>query len=157
MVRGLRADTLTSALALGIAAYLVYQGIDLEIGTSSNPGSGFILFWTGSMMAALAGTVFVQSLLPSADRTTIGACFAEIRWGKVLYVLCLLVAYTFILATLGFVVATAILLLILFKTVEPQSWKVSIIGALLTTGCAWLVFVHWLGTQLPVGSLFEAG
>lgn len=157
MVRGLRADTLTSALALGIASYITYQGIDLEIGTSSNPGSGFILFWTGSIMAALAGTVFVQSLLPSADRATIGACFADISWGKVLYVLCLLVAYTFVLGTLGFVVATAILLLILFKTVEPQSWKVSIIGAVLTTGCAWLVFVHWLGTQLPVGSLFEAG
>jgi putative tricarboxylic transport membrane protein len=157
MLRGLRADTLTSALALGIASYIIHQGLDLEVGTTSNPGSGFILFWTGLMMAILSAIVLVQSLLPTADRTSIGACFADIRWGKVLYVLGLLVAYTTVLDLLGFIVATGILLVILFKTVEPQSWKVAILGSVLTTGCAWLVFVHWLGTQLPVGSLFEAG
>jgi hypothetical protein len=30
---------------------------------------------------------------------------------------------------------------------------VSLIGAVLTTGVAWLVFVYWLGQQLPTGSL----
>jgi putative tricarboxylic transport membrane protein len=156
MLRAIRADTLTSALALAIAAYIVNEGVALEIGDSHNPGSGFILFWAGIIMLGLSGTVFVQSLLPTADRTSIGAVFKDIRWGKVLYVTALLVAYTAVLDTLGFIIATAILLIILFKTVEPQDWITSIVGSVLTTGVTWLVFVHWLGTQLPSG-IFEIG
>jgi putative tricarboxylic transport membrane protein len=151
MFRWLRADTLTSALALGMAAFIIQQGLELDVGDSHNPGSGYILFWTGLMMTGLAGTVLVQSLLPSGDRTSVTAVFADIRWGKVLYVTALLVAYTAILTALGFVIATGILLVILFKTVEPQSWTTAIVCSLLTTAAAWLVFVYWLGTQLPAG------
>lgn len=156
MSRGLRADTVTAALMLVIAGYVIHQGIDLEIGDSHNPGSGFILFWTGLIMAGLSGVVLVQSLLPSGDPIGALQVFADIRWGKILYVTALLVAYTAILSPLGFIIATAILLVILFKTVEPQSWTVAIIGSALTTGSAWLVFVYWLGTQLPSG-IFEIG
>lgn len=156
MPRGLRADTLTAALALAIAGYVIHQGIDLEVGDTHNPGSGFILFWTGLFMAGLAAAVIIQSLLPSGDATGVAEVFRGILWGKILYVTALLVAYTAILNTLGFIIATALLLVILFKTVEPQSWTVSLIGSVLTTFSAWLVFVYWLGTQLPSG-IFEFG
>ena len=153
MRRGLRADTLTSAMAIAIAGYIVHQGLDLGVGAASDPGSGFILFWTGLIMIGLSGVVFVQSLLPSADATTLSEPFRGIRWGKVLYVVALMVVYAAVLEDLGFILATAALLLILFKTVDPQSWTVAIVGSVLTTGVAWLVFVYWLGTQLPSGIL----
>jgi len=156
MSKGLRADTVTAALMLAVAGYIIHQGIDLEVGDTSNPGSGFILFWTGLFMAALSACVLIQSLLPSGDRTGVIEVFAGLRWGKIVYVTALLVVYTFVLPILGFIIATIILLLVLFKTVEPQSWTVAIIGSVLTTLSAWLVFVHWLGTQLPSG-MFEIG
>jgi putative tricarboxylic transport membrane protein len=156
MLRGLRADTLTGALALAIALFIIFEGVDLEIGETSNPGSGFILFWTGLIMAGLAGLVLIHSLLPGADRAGFGAAFDDIRWGRVLYVVALLIVYTAVLPTLGFIIATTILLIVLFKTVEPQSWTVALLGSVLTTLSAWLVFVRWLGTQLPSG-IFEIG
>ena len=156
MPRGLRADTLTSALMLALAGYIIHQGMDLEVGDTHNPGSGFILFYTGLIMAGLAAAVLVQSVLPTADLTTVGQVFRDIRWGKVLYVSVLLVVYTALLPILGFLIGTTLLLIVLFKTVEPQSWTVAIIGSLLTTLSAWLVFVYWLGTQLPTG-MFEFG
>ena len=69
----LRADTFTAGLALAFAAFIIQQGLELGLGRASNPGSGFILFWTGLIMAGLAATVLVQrsfghrwsSLLPS--------------------------------------------------------------------------------------------
>ena len=156
MSRGLRADTMTAALMLAVAGYIIHQGLELEVGASNNPGSGFILFWTGLIMAGLSAAVLVQSLLPTGDRTGALQVFAGLRWGKILYVTVLLIAYTAVLPTLGFIIATAILLIVLFKTVEPQSWMVAIVGSALTTGTAWLVFVRWLGTQLPSG-IFEIG
>lgn len=150
----LRADTLTSLLALGLAGYIIQQGLALELGTPSDPGSGFILFWAGVIMAGLSALLLGQSLLPGGNPAGLGDGFAGTRWAKVLYVVVLLVVYARIVEYYGFILTTFALLLVLFKTVEPQSWRVSLAGAFLTTLCAWAVFVAWLGTQLPVGSVF---
>jgi putative tricarboxylic transport membrane protein len=156
MTSRLRADTVTALLALALAAYLAFEGKAMGLGHASDPGSGYIQFWTGLIMCGLAATQLVHSLLPGADKASLGSAFADIRWGKVLYVTALLVAYTAVLEFLGFIIATFLLLVVLFKTVEPQGWTVSIIGSALTTLVAWAVFVAWLGTQLPAGLLMES-
>jgi putative tricarboxylic transport membrane protein len=151
----LRADTFTSALALAVSAFILLQGRDLGLGRASDPGSGFILFWTGIIMTALSAVLLVQSLAAKAeDAAGMGDAFAGLRWGKVVYVVALMVLYASVVEYFGFILSTAVLLLVLFKTVEPQSWRVAIIGSALTTLGAWAVFVAWLGTQLPVGILF---
>ena len=153
----LRADTVTSLLALAVSGFILFQGIELGLGRPNDPGSGFILFWTGAIMTVLSGVVLAQSLMPAQrDAPGLGAPFAGLRWHKVLYVVALMVVYAAVLEALGFVVSTLVLLLVLFKTVDPQSWRVAILGSALTTLGAWAVFVAWLGTQLPVGTLFMA-
>lgn len=153
----LRADTVTSLLALAVSAFILFQGRELGLGRPNDPGSGFILFWTGAIMTALSAVVLGQSLMPAErEAPGLGAPFAGLRWGKVLYVVVLMALYAAVIETLGFVVSTLALLLVLFKTVDPQSWRVSILGSALTTLGAWAVFVAWLGTQLPVGTLFMA-
>ena len=151
----LRADTFTSALALAVSAFILLQGRELGLGRASDPGSGFILFWTGIIMTALSAVLLVQSLAAKAqDAAGLGDAFAGLRWGKVVYVVALMVLYAAVVEYFGFILSTAALLLVLFKTVESQSWRVAIIGSALTTLGAWAVFVAWLGTQLPVGILF---
>lgn len=153
----LRADTLTALIALAISAFILFQGRELGLGRPSDPGSGFILFWTGAIMTALSAVLLGQSLMPAQrDAPGLGAAFAGLRWGKVIYVVALMALYTAVIETLGFVLSTLALLLVLFKTVDPQSWRVSILGSVLTTLGAWAVFVAWLGTQMPVGTLFMA-
>ncbi len=152
----LKADTVTSVIALAVAGYIAHEGYALDLGTASNPGSGFILFWTGLVMAGLSTGVLIGSLIGSGPTFSLGSVFQDSRWGKVLYVVALLVVHAALLETLGFVITTFVLLVVLFKTVEPQSWGVSLAGAFLTTAAAWGVFVAWLGTQLPTG-MFEIG
>jgi hypothetical protein len=65
----------------------------------------------------------------------------------------LLVVYTATLEVAGFILGTFVLLVVLFKTVEPQSWRVALIGSALATASAWALFVAWLGTQMPSGLL----
>lgn len=151
----LRADTATSLIALGISGFILWQGLELGLGRASDPGSGFILFWTGGIMTVLSGALLLRSFAPSAaGQHGLGAPFEGLRWGKVLYVVGLMVLHSALIETFGFILTTFVLLLVLFKTVEPQSWRVALLGSVLTTFCAWAVFVAWLGTQLPVGSLF---
>jgi putative tricarboxylic transport membrane protein len=151
----LRADTATSLIALGISGFIAWQGRELGLGRASDPGSGFILFWTGAIMTLLSGALLVRSLAPAAaGQHGLGEPFAGLRWGKVLYVVGLMLLYAAVVETFGFILTTLVLLLVLFKTVEPQSWLVAVAGSALTTFGAWAVFVAWLGTQLPVGTLF---
>jgi putative tricarboxylic transport membrane protein len=152
----LKADTVTSVIALAVAGYIAHEGHALDLGTASNPGSGFILFWTGLIMAGLSSGVLIGSLTGSHPGFSLGSVFQDSRWGKVLYVVALLAIHAALLETLGFVITTFALLVVLFKTVEPQGWGVSVLGAFLTTAAAWGVFVAWLGTQLPTG-IFEIG
>lgn len=149
----LRSDTATAILAIAVAIFIAHEGYDLGIGSTSDPGSGFILFWVGLAIGAVAVALFIQSLAGRTAKQTLGAPFAGGRWPKVLYVVALLLVYTYVLDDLGFIVATFALLILLFKTVEPQSWTVAVIGSAVATLTAWLVFVTWLGTQLPAGLL----
>ena len=151
----LRADTVTSLLALAVSGFILFQGIELGLGRPNDPGSGFILFWTGAIMTGLSGVVLGKSLL-AGEGMGLGAPFVGLRWGKVAYVVALMLLYAAVIETFGFIASTLALLLVLFKTVDPQSWRVAILGSALTTLGAWAVFVAWLGTQLPIDTLFMA-
>ena len=75
MAPRLRAETFTAALMLALAAYIAYEGHDLGLGRASDPGSGYIQFWTGIIMAGLSTILLVQSFLPAANKSGIGAPF----------------------------------------------------------------------------------
>jgi hypothetical protein len=57
------------------------------------------------------------------------------------------------LPALGFLATTALLLLVLFMTIDRQSWIGPPVGAVLATAAVYIVFHRWLGTQLPAGEV----
>jgi putative tricarboxylic transport membrane protein len=149
-----RADVASSLLWAGVGAYVCYAGWDLELGAVNDPGSGFMIFWVGVIMLLLAAIVFV-----GAVRRTPGTGPQMVwghRWKKVVMVVAALVAYAWVLSWLGFIATTFILLVLLFKFVEPQRWTVAVGGAVASALLAYAVFHLWLGAQLPPG-VFELG
>jgi putative tricarboxylic transport membrane protein len=141
-----RADVATSLFWLGVGAFVVYSGWDLELGSASDPGSGFLLFWTGLVMVILSVVVLVNALRGRGTTRWIGG-----HWGKIVLVVLALALYGWLLEWLGFVLTTALLLLFLFKAVEPQRWWVAAAGAAGSAVLGYLVFKVWLGAQLPSG------
>lgn len=146
-----RADLASSLFWMAMGGFVAWSGWDLELGTVSDPGSGFLLFWVGLIMAGLAAAVLVNAVRsrPGPARAPAGRG----RWGKVALVLFSLVAYAWALPRLGFILTTAVVLVFLFKGVEPQRWSVAILGAVASALIAYLVFKVWLGAQLPAGFL----
>ena len=147
------ADVLAALFWLAIALGIVASGWELRLGTLNEPGSGFMIFWVGLAMTALCLAALLAGVRQPAGEG-MGALWAGTRWPLVPYVVVLLGLYAWLLPTLGFLTVTALMLLVLFKTIEPQSWTVSIGGAVVSTAIAWLVFGRWLGTQLPPGTLW---
>ena len=146
-------DISSGALLAALGLFFVVAGQDLGLGRVSDPGSGFLIFWVGVILIGLSSGIVAVAW--KSDREgeggTLGAIWAGANWRKVGYVVLVLAVYTWALPTLGFLLATVLLLLVLFRTVEPQSWTTSVVGSAAATLAAWLLFVKALGTQLPTG------
>lgn len=130
-----------------------YGGYDLELGTLHDPGSGFMFFWVGVIVIGLSLAVLVKAIRMKADQKEIRPLRGEIRWKKIFSVLAALVLYAYVFTYLGFILSTVLLLLFLFKAVEPQKWSWAVLGAVISTLTAYGVFQLWLGSQLPRGFL----
>ena len=130
-----------------------YGGVDLELGTLHDPGSGFMFFWVGMIMIGLSLSILIRAMKKTAVAGELKVLWAEIRWKKIVSVLVVLFLYAYAFTFLGFILTTILLLIFLFKSVEPQRWSWAILGAIISTLAAYGVFRLWLGSQLPRGFL----
>jgi putative tricarboxylic transport membrane protein len=146
-------DILSSLFWLAVGSGVCYGGYDLELGTLRDPGSGFMFFWVGVIMVGLSLAVLVKAVRMKPEQKGVGLLRREVRRAKILSVLAVLVLYAYVFPHLGFILSTVLLLLFLFKAVEPQKWSWAVLGAVISTLTAYGVFQLWLGTQLPRGFL----
>jgi hypothetical protein len=149
-------DILAAAFWLAVAVGITWSGWDLGLGTLNDPGPGGMIFWVGAVMTALSLATLVTALRPSRADATIGglaSLWHGTRWWLVPYVVALLALYAWLLPALGFLATTGLLLLVLFLTIDRQTWSGPPLGAILATAAVYIVFHRWLGTQLPAGEV----
>ena len=116
------------------------------------PGSAFVPFWLGLVMALLASMMLVRSLKEKDP----GAAWLPRGEGlrDMLVVLGATVAFVALLNVLGMVIGTALYLLFLMRYLGRHRWWVTIAVAASAAGFNWLVFVHWLHVPMPEGMLW---
>jgi len=136
---------------LAIGAFVIWVGRDLGLGRLQEPGPGFAFFWIGIAMCALALAVVGPALVSRGP--SLASLWTGTRWGKVLVVIALLLAYSFLFEAIGFIVCTLALLLVLMWFVDPVDWWLAIIVAVLATFSVWAALTKWLKIQLPAGVL----
>ncbi len=146
-------DIISSLFWMIVGAGVSYGGYDLELGTLHDPGSGFIFFWVGLIMVGLSLSIFIRALKEKGKAGEMRLIWSEVQWKKIVSVLVALFLYGYFFQTLGFILSAALLLVFLFKAVEPQRWSVAILGAVVSSLVAYVVFQVWLGSQLPKGLL----
>jgi hypothetical protein len=64
-----------------------------------------------------------------------------------------LVAYTFLLDSLGYPLCTFLLVLFMLLATEPQPWTVALGMAAITAVGSYVIFAIWLSVPLPRGPL----
>ncbi len=146
-------DIISSLFWMAVGIGICYGGVDLELGTLHDPGSGFMFFWVGLIMIGLSLSILIGAMKRTAVAGELKSLWTEIRWKKIVSVLVALFLYAYAFSSLGFIIATILLLIFLFKAVEPQRWSWAVLGAIISTLAAYGVFRLWLGSQLPRGLL----
>ena len=139
-------------LAFGI--FVIWEGYKLKIGSINDPGSGFVLFYTGILMCLFALSIIVAAITEGGP--TVRSLWAGTRWTKPLVVIGCLALFASLLQPLGFLLSSIPLLLLLLRVIDPVRWTLAIPLAVLAPLGVWWVLKHALLIQLPSG-IFNIG
>jgi hypothetical protein len=141
-------------LAIGI--YAAISAYRLGLGNFRQPGPGFIFFLMALLLIILSaidlGTTFIGKSKGEKEKSD-GPLWMGVRWQKVLLVLIGISIYIYIFNFLGFLLSTFLLMIFLFKAVEPTRWWVSILASTITILLSYGIFNLWLKVPFPTGVL----
>lgn len=114
---------------------------DLRLGTLTDPGPGL---WPTAIAVLLVITGVVIAVRRTADTEafTRGA-------GVVVTAAASLVLLAVLFERVGFEIPTALVLLLWLRLFGRESWRTTVLVAVLATAAAYLVFITALGVPLP--------
>jgi putative tricarboxylic transport membrane protein len=115
--------------------------------SSDGPGSAFLPFCLGVVMALLALGMFIRSWKQQHPGDAWFPRGEGLR--DMLVVLGVTVLFVALLKTIGMVLGTALYLAVLVWYLGRHRWWVTLAVAVAAAGFNWLVFVHWLRVPFP--------
>ena len=141
-------------VALALSLFVVWSGIDMGMGSITDPGSGYVLVYAGLLMIVFSAIMLYSAVKDGGP--TFVSLWRDVLWTKPLIVIVLLIAFTLAFETLGFLISTIILLIVLLRVIDPVPWVRAISIAVLVPLTCWYVLVKLLLIQLPAG-VFQIG
>ena len=124
----------------------------LKLGVVTKPGPGFFPFGAGFIMLILSLIALFQ-WMGKKDSSEKTVQKKPVRWWNIVIILAAIPAYALSLEKIGFLINTFLFISLLLKVVEPQTWKTSILGGVITAIAANLVFNVLFQAQIPSGIL----
>jgi putative tricarboxylic transport membrane protein len=145
-------DTFSSLFWFAFGFFIIlYSVYKLDIGMFKDPGSGFFLLISGIGLCLIAIIIFIKARLSKLDEKV--NIFIGVIWYKPVIILAVILFYIYLFEKLGFILDTILLMIFLFKCVEPQSWRVAVLYSFLSVFIIWFTFGYWFEVQLPSGIL----
>jgi hypothetical protein len=143
----MNADRVSGVVLFLFALAVAWQSRLLPFGTINAPDSGFFPMSLAVTLALLSGLVILSTWLPET------AAAAMPSWrgaGRVVAAVATLVAYVAVINWLGYLLATALVMLLLLRGVERVTWGVSLAVTVVSVVASYLLFRR-LGVPLPPG------
>jgi putative tricarboxylic transport membrane protein len=141
-------------IGLALGCFVIWSGLKLKLGTINDPGSGYVLFYTGILMCVFAAAIIVAAVTEGGP--TLASRWQGARWSKPALVIACLIAFSFALEPMGFLLSAIPLMLLLLRVIDPVRWSLAIPVAVLVPLGMWWVLKRLLLIQLPSG-LFGIG
>lgn len=126
-----------------LRAGLVYQKVV--------PGAGLFPMLAGLAIILLSMIMFFTTFKTEKGKKEIPLLGPRRR--NLFIVLGLLFSYALVLNWLGFPITTLLFMILILKGIEVQSWRVTLMIAVLSTFITYLIFSLWLKIEFPRGIL----
>jgi putative tricarboxylic transport membrane protein len=144
----------TGLIGLALGLFVIRSGLKLKLGSINDPGSGYVLFYTGILMCLFSISITIAAVMEGGP--TFGSRWEGTRWNRPVVIIASLIAYAIALDQLGFLISTIPLMLLLLRAIDPVRWTLAVPLAVLAPVGVWWVLKHALLIQLPSG-IFEIG
>jgi hypothetical protein len=139
---------------IGIGVVICFLAWRVHLGAFREPGPGFVAFVSGLFIFIVGLIMVISQALPRIshdDRFDLSLTFRNILWPRLGYTMALLFGYAVFLNTLGFILATFLVMWGLLYDREKNNWALSFLTSLVIAGGSYLLFEVWLRSQLPRG------
>jgi divalent metal cation (Fe/Co/Zn/Cd) transporter len=143
-------NMISSMILFLLAAFVLITSLGLGIGSVSNPQSGFMPFWISLLMLAFSLILFVTAYRNSSSRVRWADLWHKLHWQKSALAAAFLAAYIFFLPWAGYLIATSVLMIVLFRLTSMKTWTAAL-GAMLAVFFSYGLFSFILKTPLPRG------
>jgi putative tricarboxylic transport membrane protein len=131
-----------------IGAAILWQGRHLGMGSLRGPGSGFF-----PNVVAIGLMVLSLVLIIRGSKEEEGISFSARAALRILFVFLALIAYSFTLDYLGFLIVSFLLVTYLFRAFGSKKWYMAFAWAFVFVAVAYLLFDTLLEGNLPKGIL----
>jgi len=146
-----RADQVGGLLLLVFAIWYSAVALQYPYSGPAGPGSGFLPFWLGVAMAALAALLLIgatRSREPGARWLPEGAGLR-----RLLLMFGITVLFVALLKVVGMMLGTALFLVAVLRGIEGHRWPTALGVAVATAVLNYLIFTYWLRVPFPTGVL----
>jgi hypothetical protein len=125
-----------------------------ETGRLTQPGPGYLPLALGIILILLSLILLLgQRKRASGKKQIVSSSPRGSGWKKVVYTVLVLAVAAFFFEEVGYLITFFVLIVLLMKGAEAQSWKRILLTAVLATLGVYIVFVLLLQQPLPRGYL----
>jgi hypothetical protein len=140
-------NKIVSLSLLLLSVFLCIESSRLGLGNFREPGSGFLPFGASLVIGILSVILFLKER-GNKDKPI----FRGKKIRNTTYILSVIFIYPFLLYRLGYFICTLFLILFCSRIVSSQKWRIALLVSICTAISSYLLFVVWLGVQIPKGT-----
>jgi putative tricarboxylic transport membrane protein len=135
---------------IALAVIICWSSIQLDLGSLTEPGPGFMPFAIGAVLFILS-IANIYTTIPSSKE------ILPISRGniyKVTFTVLALYLYAFLLPLIGFIPDTLILMIFLLIVIQNVKWSIALLVSVLSVIVCYILF-SYLGTEFPKGFILS--
>ena len=148
----MRCDFIAATFWLVAGVLLSIWAATYSLGSLYHPGPGFVPLILGVLLIFFSLILLGKSKKSDTD-TSAPFEGSSGRWKKVAYTVLILILAALVVERIGYLFTIFLLVALLMRGVEPQSWRATLLTALISTLGIYLVFDLLLKQPLPHGFL----
>lgn len=149
-----RVDVIIVIFWIGFSLFIMFLSNRYGLGTFHAPGPGLMPFLTAVLLLLISFYLLIRSIFKRGKMKAAAAKKeeGEVSYRKVSAVLVSLFTYALLLERLGYVIATLLTMIFLFRSMGLKRWRSILFGGSLTVLVSYFLFTY-LGVRFPAGIL----
>ena len=149
----MRRLTIAASLILaGLAGLTLFEASRLAFGSIRVPQTGFFPSILAILLLFFSIALLVQTCRQAGGESGEQPITSE-AWIRISITLAAMLGFALVLETLGFLLSTFTVMLVLLRVIEPQKWPRVFAVALATALISYFLFGRLLNIPLPAGVL----